>query len=556
MITQIKVLRFIFLVVSIAAAGFSPQSLFAVQAIDQSVGLQVPRFCPALPAPSGTVVHVSTVAALVAAVNNAAAGTTILLADGTYALDGEYLRFEVPGVTLRSASGNREAVVLDGNYLTTEIIQIVASGVTIADLTLREAYYHPIHVTSTSGSHTLNTMIYNVHIIDPGEQAVKINPYDPVAAYFTDNGIVACSHIELTAAGRPHIRNNCYTGGIDAHQSRGWTIRDNLIEGFWCNDGLSEHAVHFWVTSRDTLVERNLLRNNARGVGFGLRDSEASGANRPYGDNPCPSAGSGYVDHYGGLIRNNFIYADSVGLFASSDGFDCGICLWQACGARVLHNTVASTQAPFSSIEWRFPNTDVAVINNLVTPLSATLRTRDGATALQQNNLSGQPLTLFVGNGTGGELHLKTSATAAINKVTAPADAADDIDGDHRPAGTQADIGADELSFLEITPFSRVIPAGGQTTFTISVTAPPGFSGVVNLSAPTPSADLLVSLAPAAVAPPGQSVLTVRDLHAAPRPAPISHTILVTGTGTGFNQSVQATVLVGGSLVYLPLILR
>ena len=159
-------------------------------------------------------------------------------------------------------------------------------------------------------------------------------------------------------------------------------------------------------------------------------------------------------------------------------------------------------------------------------------------------------------NGAGGQLHLKTSATAAINKVTAPADAADDIDGDHRPAGTQADIGADELSFLSVTPLSRVIPAGGQTTFTVSVTAPPGFSGVVNLSAPSPSVDLLVSLAPAAVAPPGQSVLTVRDLHAAPLPAPISHTILVTGTGTGFNQSVQVTVLVGGSLVYLPLILR
>ena len=139
--------------------------------------MNIPRFCPPLPPPIGTVVHVSTVAALVAAVNNAAAGTTILLADGTYALDGEYLRFDTPELTLRSASGNREAVVLDGNYLTTEIIQIVASGVTIADLTLREAYYHPIHVMSTPGSHTLNTMIYNVHIIDPGEQAVKINPY-------------------------------------------------------------------------------------------------------------------------------------------------------------------------------------------------------------------------------------------------------------------------------------------------------------------------------------------------------------------------------------------
>ena len=256
------------------------------------VGLNNPRFCPPLPPPTGTVVRVSTVAALVAAVNNAASGTTILLADGTYALDGGYLRFEIPGVTLRSASGNKEAVVLDGNYLTTEIIQIVASGVTVADLTLREAYYHPIHVMSGPGSHTLNTMIYNVQIIDPGEQAVKINPSASEAAYFADNGTVACSHIELTAAGRTHIRNNCYTGGIDGHQSRGWTIRDNLIEGFWCNDGLSEHAVHFWVTSRDTLVERNLLRNNARGVGFGLLDTRSDGATALMGTTPARAPGA------------------------------------------------------------------------------------------------------------------------------------------------------------------------------------------------------------------------------------------------------------------------
>jgi hypothetical protein len=85
-------------------------------------------------------------------------------ADGVYHLNGAYLQFDVPDVTLRSASGNRGAVILDGNYLTTEIIQIVASNVTIADLALREAYHHPIHVMSTGGSHTNNTLIYNVHI--------------------------------------------------------------------------------------------------------------------------------------------------------------------------------------------------------------------------------------------------------------------------------------------------------------------------------------------------------------------------------------------------------
>ena len=133
---------------------------------------------------------------------------------------------DTPGVSLRSASGNRDAVVLDGDYVTTEIIQVAASNVTVADLTLREAYNHPIHVMSSATADTTGALIYNVHIIDPGQQAIKINPVD--SAHFPDQGVVACSQIELTDQGRAHIRDNCYTGGVDAHQARGWVIRDNI----------------------------------------------------------------------------------------------------------------------------------------------------------------------------------------------------------------------------------------------------------------------------------------------------------------------------------------
>ena len=394
--------------------------------------------CPPLAPPSGSTITVSTVAELQDAVNNATLGDTILVADGVYNLDGVYLRFAVPNVTLRSASGNRENVILDGNYITTEIVQIVASNVTIADLTLREAYYHPIHVSSTSSADTTGTLIYNVHIVDPGEQAIKINPYTGEnALYFPDDGVIACSHIELTDAGRPHIRNDCYTGGVDAHQARDWVIRDNLIEGFWCESGLSEHGIHLWRSCRDTLVERNELRNNARGIGFGLAESGIG--IRTYSDNPCPGAGGGYVDHYGGTIRNNFVFANDSGLFASGDGFDCGICLWNACGARALHNTVASTQDPFSSIEWRFDYTDVDIINNLV---SHNLRDRGGAATLSEN-LENQPSTLFV-DGTNGDLHLVSTATAAIDQAAALPDVSDDFDGDGRPIGPAPDVGADE----------------------------------------------------------------------------------------------------------------
>ncbi len=413
------------------------------ESASSTLTLAAASHCPPLPPPTGNIVNVSTVEELQDAVNTATSGATILVADGAYNLDGVYLRFAAPNVTLRSASGNPKAVILDGNYLTTEIIQIVASNVTIADLTLREAYYHPIHVMSTDGGDTNNTLIYNVHIFDPGQQAIKVNPYTPDnPLHFTDNGVVACSRIQLTDAGRVEVWNingSCYTGGIDAHQSRGWVIRDNLIEGFWCSSDLSEHGIHLWKGCRDTVIERNLLHNNARGIGLGLA---TSGPGRTYPDNPCPSA-VGYVDDYGGIIRNNFVSASDAGLFASEYGFDCGICLWNSCNARALHNSVCTADPAhtFSSIEWRFANTRADIINNLV---NHTLRERDGAIATQSGNLTNAQASWFV-NVTSGDLHLaSTAATNAIDRVTAPTDVTDDYDGDPRPIGPASDVGADE----------------------------------------------------------------------------------------------------------------
>ncbi|HEB68965.1 MAG TPA: hypothetical protein ENI88_05020, partial [Desulfobulbus sp.] len=142
-------------------------------------------------------VVVSTVPQLVTAVNNTGSGgdRTILIADGTYNLNGQYLRITVGGVTVRSQSGKRERVVLDGNYQTTEIFQIVASNVVIADLTLKRAVDHPVHVMGGASDNVLNTLIRNVHIIDPGEQAIKVNPSGSYGAHL---GTVRNSLIELT----------------------------------------------------------------------------------------------------------------------------------------------------------------------------------------------------------------------------------------------------------------------------------------------------------------------------------------------------------------------
>lgn len=408
--------------------------------VDADTDADGDELCPALAPSTGNTIDVTTadVAELQSIVAGASEGDAILLADGTYDLNGGYIWIDTPGIALRSASGNREAVIIDGGYQSTEIITVAASEVTIADLTIARAQTHPIHVVSTDSGDTLNTLIYNVHIIDPGQQAIKINPHD-AAINFADWGEVACSRIELTDEGRPHIweiNGSCYTGGIDAHQAWGWVVRDNEVEGFWCDSGLSEHAVHMWRGCRDTIVERNRLTNNARGVGFGLA---TDGDARTYDDDPCP--GVGYVGHYFGVVRNNFIFADRAELLASEYGFDCGICFWSACGAQAVHNSVVSTGDNFSSIEWRYEATDATVTNNIATH---PLRERDGATGTLAGNLEEASLNLFV-DSTNGNLHLAEIATEAIDQgaVVEPGLCDYDIDGEQRDANP--DIGADEL---------------------------------------------------------------------------------------------------------------
>ena len=203
---------------------------------------------------------------LASIVSSAPPGAIIALEDGTYtsSASGEASRrliFRQPGVTLRSASGEASRVVIDGEYVTHELLYIVADDVTIADLTLTRAVDHLAHVTSETADPTTGARFSGVVFVDSGEQQVKINP--GAADGWIDHGVVECSSFTLTDAGRPHVERaggGCYTGGIDAHAARGWIVRRNTFTGIYCaGEGLAEHAVHFWRSSRDTLVENNTI---------------------------------------------------------------------------------------------------------------------------------------------------------------------------------------------------------------------------------------------------------------------------------------------------------
>ncbi len=357
----------------------------------------------------------------------ASSGTTILLEDGLYDLScGDTncrLVFNTPGITLRSVSGNSDAVILDADYGTNELISIYASDIVIADLSLMRAYDHPIHITGP-GAPVSGILIHNVHIIDPGQQGIKLNP-DASGLGTTEDSTIECSEIELTDQGRSHIRDNCYTGGIDGHQTSNLLVRFNRIEGFWCDDGLSEHGIHLWRAASGTIVEGNTILDCARGIGFGLGYGTSNG-------------------HSGGIIRNNFIAAADSGLSSSPDGFDNGISLESASNAQIYHNTVVSTFAPrSSSIEYRWNLTTATISNNLTTH---SILARDGATAGLTGNNSAADTSWFF-DPSAGDLHIKASNLPPVDAGTALGAGLADRDFDDLDRDAEPDVGADEFGY-------------------------------------------------------------------------------------------------------------
>ncbi len=392
--------------------------------------------CPELAAPTGPIICVGPERAdqLAAIVSQAPSGASIVLLDGSYRMSGDEaarsLAFHTPGVTLRSASGRAEQVILDGEYLTGEMIRIAASDVVIAGITLQHALHHAIHITPSPSGNVENVRLQGLRVVDAGNRLIKVDSTPGSPDTYADGGSLACSALELTAAGRQQIQSTsteCDMGGLTVSHARDWTVEGNIFRGLYCESGgVAQHAIHFWGGSRDTLVERNLVQDCARGVGFGLESALSS---RRYVDDPYP--GVEPIGHYGGIIRNNVIVAGVA-------QFDTGIELNQARGSKVLHNSIVHPASAFSSIDYRFANTLAELRNNIVVRFTS----RDQGQAELSNNLEAASSELFV-DLAGADLHLAAAAEAAIDQGLVLPDAGADIDGFAHDVGAP-DIGADE----------------------------------------------------------------------------------------------------------------
>jgi PKD repeat protein len=361
-------------------------------------------------------VTVSTAAELADAIASANQGgpDEILLEDGTYTIDATYgLIVEADGVTVRSLSGNRESVIIEGEGMygsITHIFQVAGDGFAARDMTLRGVANHAIQIHGEDDADS--PLLSNLHILDTYEQMIKVS-YQSGSSVGSDDGVLEGCLLEYSAGIGPQY----YIGGFDGHLCGDWVVRDNTFIGIRSpSDDVAEHAVHFWSDSHGTVVERNLIINCDRGIGFGLGDR----------------------GHSGGIIRNNMIYHDS------SEGFaDVGIALESASDIQVYNNTIFFENSYENAIEVRFSaSTGVEILNNLT---NRVIRERDGAVATISHNNLGADRIWFV-DARSGDLHLASPIVTVVDQGVAIAGLSDDFDGQPRPQGAGIDIGADEYT--------------------------------------------------------------------------------------------------------------
>jgi hypothetical protein len=422
-----------------ALAALGAAALAALICVAPAAGQQS---CPEWIDPHSKTVQLGPGDDLPAAVRAAASGTTLLIAPGTYKV-GTTLHFAVDDVTLRSRTGKAADVILDGRTaagsaldpagFTPEIIAVSASRITLADLTIEHARYHGIHAYGAADHTVKRLSMRGLRVLDCGEQLIKVNSNGSNPAWYVDSGSLECSWLgfEDNSVMEP-MTDGFYTGGIDIHAGQGWILRGNLFRNIQRDGKIMEHAIHMWSKSRGALIEGNRFEDVFRAIGLGMKTAEPNpGLERHY---PDQAGDSPYLDFMDAIVRNNVVY-DRGGIHLES-----GMELANVTGVEAYHNTVFAEDKPFSSIEYRYPDTKVILGNNLVS--HAILR-RDGAKGDTQGNLENAPAAWFA-DAAKGDMRLKPGALAAIDQgaVLAAGKCGTDFEG--KPRDGKPDIGAYE----------------------------------------------------------------------------------------------------------------
>jgi len=378
--------------------------------------------CGPLPTPGAdeTVVVVGSVTAIQNEIDTASGKKTIYLRNGTYPVSGTGIEVTLPDITIRSLSGKRDGVIIQGEGMGAGGegygIRIGASRFTLADLTIRDVQNHGVFI-HPDGSPS-DFLFHNIRIVDCGEQLFKASgeSYEGTK----DNGVIRCSTFEYTTS----LDEGAYTNGIDLLHSNNWVISDCVLRNIKAAPGandLAGPAILVWKDSSGTIVERNRVIDCDMGISFG---------------NSYDTAPS----HSGGIIRNNFIKGYS--------GSDFGICISKSPQARVINNTVYCPGAwPYSIEIQHSSSTDCLIMNNLAD--EDFFPDRFGANnPVMTTNYTGAQSDYFAAPGS-GDLHLVSVNLPVVDAGTLTSWRTSDIDCGTVSDG-MPDIGADEYGTAPI----------------------------------------------------------------------------------------------------------
>ncbi len=376
---------------------------------------------PPLPRPKGTTIEVSDVQELISALSQVKPGQNILMADGHYMMP-RYVQINTDNVTLRSASGHRERVIIDGaNSRHGELLGISAcSGVTIADLTIQNIKWNGFKINSNTNVQKLtiyNCIIHNIW--QRGIKGVKVPKENREVVRPKQCRVQYCLFYNdrpkrLSDDERDIAKGN-YIAGIDVMHTKDWIISDNVFVGIQGRTYEGRGAIFVWHDSQDCIIERNIIIDCDVGLQLGnpYRDSETQ-----YHCVRC-------------IAKNNFI----------TRAPEAGIVTVYTKDCKVLNNTIHDPKNRLGRLlRTVFTNDGLIFANNLLS--GPGIRNESKSEITFSNNLIGDFTNFFI-NPKCGDLHLTQAAIEVVDKGIPFAEIKEDFDGD--PRGAMPDIGADEL---------------------------------------------------------------------------------------------------------------
>jgi len=388
-------------------------------------GVPYTWLAPPLPEAKGKVVEVKDVRGLSAALRGGVRDTVVLLADGVYKVTRPIHLSRAQNLTIRSASGDRDKVIIEGTGMAHVRGRMKYSGITwaanskglqIANVTFRHFPYHGVHISGK------DVHLYNCHFVDIGQQLVKVNA---VGDQRPEGGLMEYCLIEYT----DRLWGGNYTQGISIVNGRNWIVRHCVFRNIRGakGAGMGGPAILMWGGSKHMAAVGNVMINCACGIAFGI----GKGKRGPY-----------HLED--GLIASN-VFVQSQ----PERGSDHGIAVASVKNVRVVHNTVWNPSPKRGGINWsieyRFDCDQVLFANNLSMMRIAKRNGKHTNVTLKGNVVSTD--AAWFKDLKMCDLHLSDKAVGALGKAEPlekdPLLPVVDADGEPVPA-KGADVGADQ----------------------------------------------------------------------------------------------------------------